>query len=193
MRQTEKNESLVSLIMSKTILDENSVGNLCGGQLTVVFNTESIWHYRRNETYRRFVTECQNIAIDGVGLLLALRLKGHRVHRYHGPDLCNDILVRGPSREQQVLIVGGNPANDTLATKGLVQGFLPLPIVNSTEDFESVFADLERFFLAFCGQKVVLVSLGLPKQELFCSWLLKRLESSRSLDKDEFVLLPVGA
>jgi len=179
--------------MSKNILDENKVGDLRGGELTVIFNTESIWHFRKNEEYRRFVIDCRNMAIDGAGLQLALRLKGHRVRRYHGPDLCNTILAKRSPREQQVLIVGGSPANNKLVENGLVQGFFPLPIVSGIADFNAVFADLEQFFLAHEGRKLVLVSLGLPKQELFCHWLLTRISDSPSLDQEDFVLIPVGA
>lgn len=179
--------------MSKNILDEENVGDLRGGELTVIFNTESIWHFHNNAEYRKFVTDCRNIAIDGAGLQLALRLKGHRVRRYHGPDLCDSVLANSSSPRNKILIVGGSLANDGLVKGGLAQGFLPLPIVNGIDDFNAVFADLEKFFLANAGPKLIFVSLGLPKQEIFCHWLLAKISERPSLDKEDFALLPVGA
>jgi len=166
---------------------------LKNGDLTVVFNTESVWHFFNNKEYRDYVYACKNVAIDGVGLKLALRLRGLSVNRFHGPDLCQKLMTNKLSHERSVLVVGGHSRNEELVSRHKIEGHFPLPFVSKISDFETCLHDLLVFIKRYNGRKFILVSLGLPKQELFCQWLNKAILADASMAHQEVVLIPVGA
>ena len=167
--------------------------DLKGNEHTVVFNTESAWHFLTNKVYRDYVSDCHNIAIDGVGLKFALKLRGCRVERFHGPDLCQSLINNSGVSGDNILLVGGHQSNYTLVERKIADGFFPLPFIKGANDYQSLGDDLKRFTASFSGRKVLLISLGLPKQEIFCLWLLKTLRSDSSIDCDEIIIIPVGA
>ena len=69
MQQQKKNESLSFLIKSRSV-KRNSVklSELKG--YSVIFNTESIYHFFLNSSYREYVRRCKHIFTDGAVLTL---------------------------------------------------------------------------------------------------------------------------
>ena len=163
------------------------------GGLTAVFNTESAWHFFNNRAYRDYVNSCTNIAIDGIGLKLALRLRGHSVDRFHGPNLCEKLIATKAQYGNCILVVGGHGDSQKLVECGKIEGHFPLPIMSDVGDFSSCLDQLFLFLKCFKGRKVVFVSLGLPKQELFCKWLHDCILADATMADEDIVLLPVGA
>jgi UDP-N-acetyl-D-mannosaminuronic acid transferase (WecB/TagA/CpsF family) len=124
MRPPIPPESLISCLRSKVILNEHEAARIVGGSAVVVFNTESIYHYFTNPDYRSYVAHCSHVAIDGIGLKLALRLFGVRIERYHGPELLQRII---DLREQwSIAIAGGSAANRQLVERGMVDHYFDL-------------------------------------------------------------------
>jgi N-acetylglucosaminyldiphosphoundecaprenol N-acetyl-beta-D-mannosaminyltransferase len=193
MLQLKQTELLVSQIKSKKILSKNNLKELPCNEYSVIFNTESAWHFLHNDLYRDYVLSCDNIAIDGAGLSATLKLCGCIVKRFHGPDLCQALIENASQADEHILVVGGHNSNSELVKSKLVNGFYPLPMMSRSEDFQENFEGLKIFINQFSGKKIILVSLGLPKQELFCKWLLSELRIDRSVDCDDIIILPVGA
>ena len=163
------------------------------GGLTAVFNTESAWHFFNNRAYRDYIYSCTNIAIDGIGLKLALQLRGLSVERFHGPNLCEKLIASKLHYGNTILVVGGNEKNRKLVEYGEIEGYFPLPKMSDEGDFSSCLDELLYFLKSFKGRKVIFISLGLPKQELFSKWLHNSILTDPSITDKEIVLIPVGA
>lgn len=163
------------------------------GGLTAVFNTESAWHFFNNRAYRDYISGCTNIAIDGIGLKLALRLRGLSVERFHGPNLCEKLIASKLHYGNSILVVGGHDENQKLVEWGKIEGYFPLPMMSDVSDFSSCLDELLLFIKRFKGRKVIFVSLGLPKQELFCKWLYDSILMNSRMADEDIVLVPVGA
>lgn len=184
---------MISQIKSKNILSLNNLSNIEGGTLSAIFNTESVWHFLYNKDYREYIYSCQNLAIDGIGLKLALGFKGHYVDRFHGPDLCSELINNRLKYDASILVLGGQEQNFDLLRDKKIDGFLPLPIMNNISDFERSYANLSKFICIYNGKKIIMVSLGLPKQEMFCQWLFRKFELDPLINEKEVILFPVGA
>jgi len=174
-------------------LSEDTIAQLMDGGLTAVFNTESAWHFFNNRAYRDYINGCTNIAIDGIGLKLALRLRGLSVERFHGPNLCEKLIASKLHYGNSILVVGGHDENQKLVESGKIEGYLPLPMISDVSDFSSCLDELLLFIKRFKGRKVIFVSLGLPKQELFCKWLYDSVLMNSRMANEDIVLVPVGA
>ena len=124
---TQKNRIINFSDQSRNILSPRNLLDLKGNEHTVVFNTESAWHFLTNKVYRDYVSDCHNIAIDGVGLKFALKLRGCRVERFHGPDLCQSLINNSGVSGDNILLVGGHQSNYTLVERKIADGFFPLP------------------------------------------------------------------
>ena len=154
----------------------------------MVFNTESALYYKESVSYRGYCDVTPNVAIDGVFLTIALRLRGVKVDRYHGPDLMYDIMR---DRTSYCILVGGSEKNETLVANGFVQEFISLGYHPSTFDLLSEFK--LKFEPKFRSNLVFFISLGLPKQEKFAHELRQILEDYYELDATNFRIVPIGA
>ena len=90
MQQQKKKESLSYLIQYRSI-KRNSVDLSKLKSYSVIFNTESIYYFFRDSSYRQYVRGCKNIFIDGAALSLIANIFSLNVERYHGPDLLEDL------------------------------------------------------------------------------------------------------
>ena len=93
MQRRKNKESLTSFLYSKSITRGIDLSQLKG--LSVVFNTESVYHFYLNKDYREYVLRCKNVFIDGAMLVFGARLIGWKLNRYHGPDLLTDLEEQG--------------------------------------------------------------------------------------------------
>jgi len=131
------------------------------------------------------------VAIDGVGLKLALSLFGVKIERYHGPELLQRIIdLRG---QWSIAIAGGNAANRQLVEDGRVERHFDLPF---TQDFDLIALQLSRDLMGFEARHdtvVLLVSLGLPKQEIVADRLLAVAGAGSHALGQSLVVVPIGA
>ena len=145
----------------------------------VVFNTESLFHYYTDEMYRNFVNSVDTILIDGIGLKIALLMFGLKVKRYNGPDFLRDVLDNSMLPKY---IYGGQIENYN-ASNGEVLVDLPF---SQNVDFLS--EQIKTHVEHYTNEKsLIILSLGLPKQEKVAS-LLRRKLKNRNIR-----ILPVGA
>lgn len=191
MQPQNPTELLISEILCKAESSDlaRNIKSYCGSGC--VFNTESAWHYINDSSFREFVHKCSYIFIDGSALVLALWFFKIRLHRNHGPNVLNTAIKYGEF--DSVLVVGGSKEsanillNDSAAYG--IDDILPLPFFQSKDDFFSVEESLRKFVERRPGRKLILVSLGLPKQEMFTNFILERNIVVPSRD----LVLPVGA
>jgi N-acetylglucosaminyldiphosphoundecaprenol N-acetyl-beta-D-mannosaminyltransferase len=186
------NESLISLIKSKTILDELAVSYLEAGNSVVIFNTESIYHFYHNIEYKNYVDQCTHIAIDGIGVKIILQLFGCKISRFHGPDFLNCLL----NQKDHISLVtaGGSTKNNQLVQEGLLEKYIELPYTNNLDEIMMV---LSQAILASPFRHPenigLLISLGLPKQELIASKFIAHRIKEPSRVFDNITIIPIGA
>lgn len=128
---------------------------------------------------------CSSICIDGIGVQLALFLRGKIVRRFHGPDLLSDLVFRGQGLKFSLL--GGACELAEEDVRGVFHSHIPLPV---SDDINGLFVNaVEAIEMSGKPTPNYLVSLGLPKQELFSGLLANYLKRY----KEKWVIIPVGA
>ncbi|XXK59473.1 WecB/TagA/CpsF family glycosyltransferase [Porticoccaceae bacterium nBUS_09] len=158
----KQNESLLSLLKHRSIVRGTDLASLRG--LSVVFNTESIYYYKNDSRYREYVRSAENIFLDGSALVWVARLFGYSMSRYHGPDLLDDL--ERLSLLERAIVVGGGPSNKSLKEQHSIAEWVPLPFSD-----DIAFLTQKVIEGTSCKVNIVIVSLGLLKQELVCAGL----------------------
>lgn len=149
---------------------------------SVIFNTESLYFYFRNAAYRDYVSNCENIFIDGAVLSLIAKLFLLDIKRYHGPDVLADLEHSGLLGN--AILIGGSEQNKILVENNILKSWVELPYSHSPEVLaEAALAKLRHQTDA----RIVLISLGLPKQELVAHVIGKK------LGRSDLFFLPLGA
>ena len=181
MQQQKKNESLSFLIKSRSV-KRNSVklSELKG--YSVIFNIESIYHFFLNSSYREYVRRCKHIFIDGAVLTLIANMFSLNIERYHGPDLLEDLEKEGLLTS--AVLVGGKSANKKLVEDNVLKLWIDLPFLENYQDLaKTAFDKINKTE----NMPIVLISLGLPKQEMVA------LSMGKELDLSETLFIPLGA
>jgi N-acetylglucosaminyldiphosphoundecaprenol N-acetyl-beta-D-mannosaminyltransferase len=192
MLKINKKDSLIKLIKSKVILNELSIRNLKAGDSIVVFNTESIHHFYHNIEYKNYVEQCTHITIDGIGIKIILQLFGFIQSRLHGPELLNFILSQKESAS--LVVVGGGAQNNRLKERGLIEKHIELPYTDSLEDIMSILVqDILSSSFSNPTCIILLISLGLPKQELVAKKILDYKKNRQHKMLCNVVPIPIGA
>jgi len=134
----------------------------------VTLNAEMVVASQKDRELDRIVRGADLIVPDGAGVVFALRKKGAAVNRLPGIELAHGALSRAARGGQPVALIGGRPeVMDKLVTE--------LPTVHAgikicaqqngyfaAEDENSIVAAI-----AAQKPKLVLVALGVPRQEFF--------------------------
>ena len=182
MQRRKPSESLSSKLSVKAIRNRKLSG-LKG--LVIIFNSESCYHYFTNPDFRNVVNRCEAVCIDGIGVALAMRLRGHRATRYHGPDVLSDLVQSGQA--ENFTLIGGSEEISEVEVCSFFRSHVSLPRSNNVPYlFDITRQCLERHDHS---NSKFLVSLGLPKQELFSAYLISYLQSKGP----ESVIIPIGA
>lgn len=159
MLRQKKKELLISHL-SRTWTDE--LPSL--GEKVVIFNTESIYHFFKSKPYRDYVLSCDKTYIDGIGVKIACHLNNVHVDRFHGPDLIN----RLQRTKKRVIVIGGSG-----------NYFLPINYkyhsIPFSRDILLLAEEISNIINTDRSCQYVLLSLGLPKQELVCSVVVAKL------------------
>ena len=127
MLRRKNKESLTSFLYSKSVCRGTDLSKLKG--LSVVFNTESIYHFYVNKDYREYVLRCKNVFIDGAMLVFGARLIRWKINRYHGPDLLSDLEEQGICKNS--VLIGGSNSNHILEKNSVVKKWIKLPYTKS--------------------------------------------------------------
>jgi len=131
-------------------------------------NAEMVIAAQRDHRLDRIIRHAHLIVPDGAGVVWALGLSGHCVERLPGIELAAAALERAAIRGANVALLGGRKeVVDTLA-KTLPQNYPGLKLVFSrdgyfgSDDEEEIVDELAK-----AEPKLVLLALGVPKQEFF--------------------------
>ncbi|MDA9776214.1 WecB/TagA/CpsF family glycosyltransferase [Paracoccaceae bacterium] len=172
----------------ESYLDFNTILTACAPSVCfVVFNSESTHHFVQNEEYRNFANECCGYFLDGSALQLVMNCKdaSNKVKRYHGPDFLLDLIKKPPTGCDLVLVGGQELTVSQLDQLGF-QRQINLPMHHSLDYLVEYFKNsVKHKSVEIERKQIYLVSLGLPKQELFISRLIA--------EKFPGVFIPIGA
>lgn len=137
------------------------------GVHVVTLNAEMAMQAEQNSVLAEVIDRAELVIPDGAGVVLYLRLYGHKVQRCPGIELAESMLRQLPS-EASVFFYGGAPGVTeqaaiewrkrvpSLAIAGTAHGFL------SAEEHAQLLDKLQTL-----QPSVILVGLGVPRQELW--------------------------
>ena len=192
MQQQNQKESLIFLIKSKIILNKANVDALTSDNIVVVFNTESIYHYYKNPIYRKYIEDCTHLALDGVGLKIVLSFFKLKIDRFHGPDLLTKILSLRAL--WGITVAGGdNVENERLVKNKIFFSSIEVPFSNNISAIAKIIFKSYQNQNNLFNPGLLLISLGLPKQECVAAELVKLFKNSYREGESRPVIVPIGA
>lgn len=158
---------LVTLPQAKAVVEE-AITNQQNLQV-VTLNPEMIMQSDQNPELGRILKSAGLILPDGAGLVWALRKNGHIVNRLPGIEFSENILKWAAETGQPVAIIGARQEVLDLAIQNLTKRYPGLRIVYTHHGFFKPGPDEEAIVQACAATnpKIVLVALGVPRQELW--------------------------
>lgn len=139
------------------------------GRHTVFFLNAHCANLRaRDPAYAKALTRA-TVLPDGIGVALAARMTGERLTaNLNGTDLTPLLLSEAASRGMSVFLFGASPGTAERAAQRLRQDIEGLRIAGTRDGYDGakapaeVVAEINR-----SGADIVLVAMGVPKQELW--------------------------
>ncbi|WP_424978623.1 WecB/TagA/CpsF family glycosyltransferase [Leisingera sp. S232] len=138
---------------------------------------------RRNPQYAKAVAAADLLLPDGIGVELAAKFTGHSLTaNLNGTDFVPQLLQRAASMGKSVFLFGGRPGVADAAAARLVYDIPGLRIAGTrdgyqgAQDTRAVIADINE-----SGASILLVALGVPKQELWLHRNAKHLKADLTL------------
>jgi N-acetylglucosaminyldiphosphoundecaprenol N-acetyl-beta-D-mannosaminyltransferase len=134
----------------------------------VTLNAEMVVQAQQDADLDRIVRHAHLIVPDGAGVVWAVRLAGEHINRLPGIELAAAALARAAQLNLRVALLGGKPEVMTQLLGSLPQQHPGLNIVASHDGYfqadeaESVVDELAKH-----EPQLVLIALGVPKQEYF--------------------------
>ena len=146
------------------------------GLHVVTLNAEMIVAAEQDTKLDRIIRQANLVIPDGAGIVLALKLNGHNIERLPGIELAQLALSTAASQKIPVALIGAQ-------TEVLEQLRLTLPTqypnLNLVTCQDGYFRlENEEDVIAKIGQanpRLVLVAMGVPRQEYFIAQLRKTL------------------
>ncbi|MBI1886285.1 MAG: WecB/TagA/CpsF family glycosyltransferase [Chloroflexi bacterium] len=165
-------------------LKERLAGPETGLCAVTTVNAECLALASQDNAYRETVNRAALNIVDGAGVALVARLRGHRAERVTGADLVVEIAGMCAARGARMFLLGSTQAVADAARQRL-QGLHPKLEVETHSPPDLPSHDLppeedEKLFerlLAF-RPRVLCVALGMPKQELWIDANRPRLEEA---------------
>ncbi len=135
-------------------------------------NSEMIMQANQNPQLASIIQQADLVAADGAGVTLALKLNGIKQQRYAGIDLGAALLkVAGKQgADCPVAFYGGKPAILPQAVNFWQQQFPRLSVVIQHHGYITA-AEQEQLLAELQAQqpRIILVALGIPRQEVWIS------------------------
>lgn len=155
---------------------DDAINNYRKAEYISITNTESLYHALRIPSHHQFIQNATFSCCDGIGIVLAGKMLGHKIPRLHGPDLMLKCCEYGVAKGWRHFFYGGKNGVPELLSKKLTQKFHGMVIAGTysppfrpltpaedeavTEKINSVNPD------------ILWVGLGLIKQE---KWIKEHL------------------
>ena len=132
----------------------------------ITINPEMFREKEQNPEFRQILEKAEMIIPDGIGIKIALKIKGQDCNRIAGIDFARKLLEECAKNGEKVAIIGSKEDVITKAVENLKNEIDGLNIVyfhnGYFNDNNAIYKDL-----AESNAKLILVALGSPKQELF--------------------------
>ena len=146
-----------------------------GGGQVVTLNAEMTMAALADPVLGAAIEAAKLVIPDGAGVVWALRRQGLRVRRAPGIELAHRLLEHAAAAGWRVALVGASPEVMGLLTARLRQELPGLQLVFSAHGYQPAEAwpALERQVIA-ARPDLVLVALGVPRQETWVSRLPQR-------------------
>jgi N-acetylglucosaminyldiphosphoundecaprenol N-acetyl-beta-D-mannosaminyltransferase len=146
------------------------------GMHVVTLNAEMVVAAQQDAELDRIIRRAHLIVPDGAGVVWALSLSGEKVCRLPGIELAASTLARAAESGRKVALLGGKPETMESLLEVLNKRFPNLNIVESRHGYFSLDEQESVIdMLAGCQPQLLLVALGVPKQEYFIDKLSERL------------------
>jgi len=139
------------------------------GCYIVTPNSEIVYECRKNEKLRQVVRSADMVVPDGIGVVYAAKILGRSVkQKVAGVELGEKLIAKMAETGGKVYLLGAKPGIADEAAKKLCEKYKGLNIVGTHDgyfkDDSEVIADINDK-----APNVLLVCLGVPKQELWMS------------------------
>ena len=132
----------------------------------VTVNPEMYAQAEVDKEFKKILDEAEMVVPDGVGIKIALKLKGHNVERIPGIDFARRLLEWCAKNNKPVAIVGSKEEVITKAVENLKNEIENLDIVYYHNGYfdnkDEIYENLKQ-----ANPRLILVALGSPKQEYF--------------------------
>ena len=132
----------------------------------VTINPEMYKEAENNSEFRKIIDEAEMVVPDGIGIKLALLIKGEKINRIAGIDFAKCLLTECAKNNIPVAIVGAKEDIITKAIENLKNEIKDLNIVyyhnGYFENSDTIYNELKEK-----NPKLILAALGSPKQEFF--------------------------
>jgi N-acetylglucosaminyldiphosphoundecaprenol N-acetyl-beta-D-mannosaminyltransferase len=134
----------------------------------VTLNAEMIIAAQNDERLGEIIRQAELVIADGAGVVLALQLKGQHIRRLPGIELAQFSLANAAQKKIPVALIGGSIQTLNALYQHLPQTYPGLNLVACHDGY----FDLEKeqsiiLELNASGAQLVLVAMGVPKQEYF--------------------------
>jgi N-acetylglucosaminyldiphosphoundecaprenol N-acetyl-beta-D-mannosaminyltransferase len=151
----------------------------------VTLNAEMVIAAQQQQELDRTIREAHLIIPDGSGVVFALRLNGYSSSRLPGIELAQASLELASQEKKRLALVGGRPEVISLLKEKLKSDYPGIELAYARDGYFGEAEEPEIFSqIKASGAQLVLVALGVPKQEFF----IDRLQAS----KIDAVLIGVG-
>lgn len=132
----------------------------------VTINPEMYAQAEKDYEFAKIIEESEMIVPDGIGIKLALLLKGYNVERIPGIDFARTLLCKCAQNNLPIAIIGAKEEIIKKAVDNLQKEISGINIVYYHNGyFDNIDIILEN--LKNTSPRLVLVALGSPKQEFF--------------------------
>jgi N-acetylglucosaminyldiphosphoundecaprenol N-acetyl-beta-D-mannosaminyltransferase len=143
-------------------------------------NPEKVYALRDNQFLADFFAQSAILIPDGIGVVLAMRLKGYRAARVPGADLMQEICALAAVRGYRIFIYGAKEDVNRGAVERLRERLPSLQIVGRAngyvkeEDMAHLVAQINE-----SKAEILFVALGSPRQEEWMDQHLGQLQAVR--------------
>jgi N-acetylglucosaminyldiphosphoundecaprenol N-acetyl-beta-D-mannosaminyltransferase len=155
---------------------DNTIKNRSGSYYICITNTESIYHATRIPTHFDYINNARFSCCDGVGVVLAGKMLGHKIPRLYGPDLMVKCCEYGIDRKWRHFFYGGKKGVPELLSKRLTKKFPDLITAGTySPPFHQLSPDADAAVIDEINKvnpDILWVGLGLLKQE---RWIAEHL------------------
>lgn len=139
----------------------------------VTINPEIIQNAKKNFELKQIINDAEVVTPDGVGVKIALKMKGIKQEQVTGVDLSKKMLEIAADEKFKVALVGAKPEILELVVQNLKNKYENIDIVYSHDGYFSDFDPIIKDVIN-SGAKFLLCAMGSPKQEFFISELKKQ-------------------